>query len=187
MKRRWLRLALAVVVVDAVIGVWWYRHWRESRHDTAILTAARRYHVDPALVKAIVWRESRFNPDARGRAGELGLMQIRDAAAHEWAEAERIASFQFSHLLDPGTNTLAGSWYLAKLLKRYPHTDNPPAYALADYNAGRTHVLRWNKDAAETNSAIFASQITFPTTKKYIGDVQQRRDRYRNEDFGKEK
>ncbi len=114
-------------------------------------------------------------------------MQIREAAAHEWADAERIADFQFSHLLDPSTNTLAGTWYLAKLLKRYPLTDNATAYALADYNAGRTHVLRWNQDAAATNSTAFISQITFPGTKKYVGNVQQRRDHYRDRGFGKEK
>lgn len=187
MKRRWLWLVFAVVLVDAVAGIWWYRHWRETRHDTVILAAARRYDVEPALVKAVVWRESRFNPRARGQAGEIGLMQIRDAAAHEWAEAERITPFHHEQLVDPATNTLAGAWYLSKLLKRYAHTDNPAPYALADYNAGRTHVLRWNKDTAATNSTAFVSQITFPGTRQYIGSIVQRRGHYRDGGFGKEK
>ena len=42
-----------------------------------------------------------------------------------------------SHRGAPGSNTLAGAWYLAKLLRRYPHADDPLSYALADYNAGR--------------------------------------------------
>jgi soluble lytic murein transglycosylase len=187
MKRRWLCLVFTVVLVDALLGVWGYRRWREGRFDREILAAAHRYGVEPALVKAVIWRESRFNAGSRGHAEELGLMQIREAAAHEWSEAERIAGFQFEHLLDPGTNTLAGSWYLAKLLKRYPLTDNPAAYALADYNAGRSHVLRWNNGAAATNSAAFVSQITFPGTRKYIGAVQQRREHYRAAGFGNEK
>ena len=41
----------------------------------------------------------------------------------------------------PAKNTLAGTWYLRKLLGRYQQTDNAMAYALADYNAGRTHVF----------------------------------------------
>ncbi len=187
MKRRWLQIVFAVVLVDAVAGIWWYRQWRESRHDPAILAAARRYHIEPALVKAVIWRESRFNSHARGRAGEIGLMQIRETAALEWADAERIIPFHHEQLIDPGTNTLAGAWYLSKLLKRYAHTDNPAPYALADYNAGRSHVLRWNKEAAATNSAAFISQITFPGTQKYIGSIQQRRDDYRGDGFGKAK
>ena len=46
---------------------------------------------------------------------------------------------------------MAGTWYLRKLLRRYPRADDPVVYALADYNAGRTHVLRWNKGPAATN------------------------------------
>ena len=108
-----------------VIAWWGWDYRRERRFDSCILAAARRYQVDPALVKAVVWRESRFDPDARGRAGELGLMQIRAAAAEEWAAAEHIAGFEHRACLDPATNTLAGAWYLKKLLLRYKDTDNP--------------------------------------------------------------
>ena len=46
-----------------------------------------------------------------------------------------------AELYDPAKNTMAGSWYLRKLIGRYGNTDNPLAYALADYNAGRNNVL----------------------------------------------
>jgi soluble lytic murein transglycosylase len=170
-----------VLVVDGLGGWLYYRHRREHSQDAVIRAAAARYGVDGALVKAVVWRESWFDPSARGKAGEIGLMQIREPAAREWAEAERIAGFQHEHILDPGSNTLAGAWYLAKLLRRYPHTDDPVAYALADYNAGRGHVLRWNQGAAATNSQQFLAQMTFPGTRHYIETVVQRRARFRNE------
>ena len=80
--------------------------------------------------------------------------------------------------MDPGTNTLAGTWYLGKLLRRYPRTDNPVPYALADYNAGRGHVLRWNTGAAATNSAAFLREMTFPGTRKYVEAVMHRREYY---------
>ncbi len=144
-----------------------------------ILAAARRYEVEPALIKAVVWRESRFDPHARGRAGEIGLMQIREAAAMDWAGAEHITPFGHEQLMSPLTNTLAGAWYLRKLLKRYAQTDNPMAYALADYNAGRNNVLRWNKDAAATNSVAFLEQIGFPGTRKYVKSVLGRYEYYR--------
>jgi len=180
-KRRLLSLLLLLAVAGA--GAWWWRGWRERRHDAVIRAAARRYGLEPALVKAVVWRESRFAADARGRAGEIGLMQIRAPAAGEWAEAERITPFSHEQLVDPGTNTLAGAWYLRKLLRRYPQTDNPLTYALADYNAGRANVLKWATGPAATNSAAFLAQMTFPGTRHYIAAVSERHVHYRGQDF----
>lgn len=182
MKRHW-RLILALVLIgDAVLGGWFFYVYRsEHSQDVVIRAAATRYGVDGALVKAVVWRESWFDPNARGKAGEIGLMQIREPAAREWADAERIAGFQHEHILDPGSNTLAGTWYLAKLLRRYPQADDPVPYALADYNAGRGHVLRWNGGAAATNSQQFLAQMTFPGTRHYIETVVKRREKYRDE------
>ena len=176
--RRWI--VIGIVGAFAVfIGLQFFRTYRENSHDKHILAAARKYAVDPALIKAVVWRESRFNPNARGAAGEVGLMQIREPAAEEWARAENLSYFSHNHLYDPAKNIMAGTWYLGKLLRRYPRTDNPVAYALADYNAGRTHVLRWNKGAAATNSVQFLKQMDYPGTRAYIAAVQQRHQHYR--------
>ena len=182
LSRPWLWAVAAVALVDAVALGWFlYIRWREHSQDTVIRAAAARYGVDDALVKAVVWRESWFDPMARGKAGEIGLMQIREPAAREWAEAERIAGFHHEHILDPGSNTLAGAWYLAKLLRRYPQTDDPVPYALADYNAGRGNVLRWNQGVAATNSQQVRAQMTFPGTRHYIEQVMRRREKYREE------
>ena len=180
-RPKWLPIIVLILVVDAVGGWLYYRYRREHSQDAVIHAAAARYGVDAALVKAVVWRESRFHPEVRGKAGEIGLMQIREPAAREWAEAERIAGFQHEHIRDPGSNTLAGAWYLAKLLRRYPQADDPVPYALADYNAGRGNVLRWNQGAAATNSQQFLAQMTFPGTRRYIETVAERRARYRDE------
>ena len=170
------------LLLDAGVGGWFfYVYRREHSQDTFIRAAAARYGVDGALVKAVVWRESWFNPSVRGKAGEIGLMQIREPAAREWAEAERITGFQHEHILDPGSNTLCGTWYLAKLLRRYPQADDPVPYALADYNAGRGNVLKWNHGTAATNSQQFLAQMSFPGTRRYIETVTQRRERYREE------
>jgi soluble lytic murein transglycosylase len=153
--------------------------WRENSQDVPILAAARKYGVDPALVKAVVWRESRFNPNARGAKGEVGLMQIMKATAEDWAKAERISLFMHAQLFDPAKNTQAGAWYLRKVVLRYPRTDNPVPYALADYNAGRTQVLRWMKGPAATNCAAFIAQIDYPTTRDYVREVSRRYAKYR--------
>jgi len=107
-------------------------------------------------------------------------MQIREAAASEWATAENFSDFHHSHLLNAKSNVLAGTWYLKKLMGRYLHTDDPVAYALADYNAGRSHVLEWNNGEAKTNSALFIEKIGYPTTKAYVHMVKLRQEKYRN-------
>ena len=49
---------------------------RYHEFDDLITRAARKYGVDPMLVKAVVWRESRFQAEKIGAAGERGLMQV---------------------------------------------------------------------------------------------------------------
>ncbi len=179
MKLRTWIIILIVLVIDAGI-LWWWQGYRLARsQDAVIRAAAEHYDLDPALVKAVVWRESRFDVEARGTSGELGLMQIRAAAAGEWAEAAGISDFHHAHLLNATSNTLCGAWYLRTLLDRYPHTDDPLPFALADYNAGRAHVNRWAKEAARTNGAAFLQNIDYPSTRRYIDQVTHRRDHYR--------
>jgi soluble lytic murein transglycosylase len=185
-RQRWTAAVVGISLL--LLGLaWWFGVGRERSQDRPIRVAAQRYGVEPELVKAIVWRESRFDPQARGRSGELGLMQIRDLAAQEWADAERIESFVHEQCLDPSTNTLAGTWYLKKLLKRYSQTDNPVPYALADYNAGRGNVLKWLDGAAATNSAAFIEQIGFPGTQAYVREVMARLAYYQAGDFSPSK
>jgi len=166
-----------MIGVAIIYGLWEGR--LQHSQDGPIRVAAQRYGVEPALVRAIVWRESRFNPRARGRVGEIGLMQLREEAAQEWADAEHIRGFEHSQCFDPITNALAGTWYLKKLLQRYKKTDDPVPYALADYNAGRGNVLKWITGEAATNSARFIDQIAFPGTRDYVQSVMRRYQRDR--------
>lgn len=175
--RVWIILAAVASGLLVLYDRW--RTWHENSQDTVILAAAARYGVDPALVKAVVWRESWFNPWARGKGGEIGLMQVGELAAREWAESERVQFFVHSQLFDPAKNTLAGTWYLKKLLDRYAATDDPVPYALADYNAGRANVLKWAQGAAATNSALFIEMIGFPSTRRYVKAVMRRYEHYR--------
>lgn len=175
----WISLLAILCILSATF--WEYFTWRENRFDKQILAASKRYAVDPALVKAVIWKESRFNKEATGKVGETGLMQLREAAVKEWSTAERLPSVSTGALYHPGTNVFAGTWYLGKLLKRYRQTDNPIPYALADYNAGRTRVLEWLQGEGITNSLAFLNQITFPGTRNYIQAIQQQHDHYRSQ------
>src|SRR6185437_13145618 len=127
---KWRRTAFPILILVAlfVLGITGYVTFvsRQGRKfEPQINAAAHRYHVDPLLVKAVIWQETRFHPDRRGRAGEIGLMQIQEAAALDWAGAEHVQNFSHEQCFDPGTNVLAGTFYLSKLLRRYTRTDNP--------------------------------------------------------------
>jgi len=178
-RRRWMVLLLALLTLGTGLFLWWWHVRRERQYDEEIFAAARRYGVHPALIKAVVWRESNYDAQARGDAGEIGLMQIGELAARDWAEAEKLALFWHGRLTDPALNTRCGAWYLRKLLLRYRHTDAPMTYALADYNAGRQHVLRWATGAAATNSAAFLAQMDYPGTRAYVEAVTARFVHYR--------
>lgn len=173
------RLAATGLIISAGLTWWLWRECRQNhRHDQAIAEAARHAGLDPALIKAVVWKESHFDENARGQAGEIGLMQLMDPAAQDWAAAARAYPLPMDHLFNPRTNTLAGAWYLAKLLRRYRQTDDPLPYALADYNAGRGNVLKWLKGPAATNSVAFIQAIGFPGTRRYVQEVLARRSAY---------
>ena len=62
---------------------------RFGQHDVLIRSVAEEHGVDPMLVKAVVWRESRFDPRKVGTAGERGLMQLTEGAASEWVRENR--------------------------------------------------------------------------------------------------
>jgi soluble lytic murein transglycosylase len=178
---KWRRTILVLIAI-CVAGVAAYFGsvvHQARKFESQINAAAKRYKVDPLLIKAVVWRETRFRPNVHGKAGEIGLMQIQEAAALEWAGAEHIQNFDHAQCFDPGTNTLAGTFYLSKLMKRYTNTDNPVLYALADYNAGRGNLVKWNNGAAATNSSVFVAQIGFPSTKAYVKSVMRRRAFYK--------
>ena len=172
-----------LLLLLCLLGGWLLWQWdkREDRYDELIRRAAARYGVEPGLVKAVIWKESRFKKNVRGRAGEIGLMQIREPAAREWAAAEKLFFFDHEDLFDPEKNIQAGTWYLKQMLVRYRRNDRPEVYALAAYNAGAGNVAKWSRGASATNSAKFLGSMGFPSTRQYVKSILQRRARHQKQ------
>lgn len=146
---------------------------RFAKYDSLIGAAAGKNGISPNLVKAVVWRETRFRSDAAGTRGERGLMQVTEPAASEWAAAEGIETFSPEDLFDPKVNLDAGTWYLARALRHWAHMDDPVPFALAEYNAGRSRVRRW-VDAGANSAKELEAVIDFPSTKEYIASIMRR-------------
>jgi len=154
----------------------WMSPARFQQYDWLIRSVALKHHLDPMLVKAIVWRESRFAPKKRGTHGERGLMQVSELAANEWARENKIAGFNPEQLFEPKTNLEAGTWYLHRAMAHWDHQPDPIPFALAEYNAGASRVQRWSggSGVADISEHQFLEKIDFPATRRYVESIIKR-------------
>jgi soluble lytic murein transglycosylase len=127
---------------------------------------ARNYDLNPALLAAVIEEESKFNADARSRAGAIGLMQLQPATAKGIAIRTGGTKFVLSDLYDPEINVRYGAWYLHHLLQKYGNE----RLALAAYNAGQQNVDRWRAAGED---------VQFPETRAYIDKVERLKGIYR--------
>ena len=173
-------LALLVAIAGGELAyLYWLQHQpKENRYDPAIVAVARAEGVDPFLVRALIWRESRFNPSIYGTAQEHGLMQVTPAVGEAWAKAQKIPDFKPEDLFDPVTNIRVGTWYLSRAIRHWSQTDDPVTFALAEYNAGRSNALKWVDPNSPENHIAFMDRITYPTTRKYVEVILEKRDEY---------
>jgi soluble lytic murein transglycosylase len=165
---------LAVRSGDPVYTVYeWISPARFQRYDGMIQSVATAHRLDPMLVKAVVWRESRFDPQKYGSVGERGLMQVSEKAANEWARENKIDNFRVEELFDPQKNLEAGAWYLQRAWRHWEQEPDPLPFALAEYNAGASRAQRWagGEQAPAMTAKAFLSSIDFPNTRKYVDSI----------------
>jgi soluble lytic murein transglycosylase len=162
------------------------KDWTDYRRfDPLIVKVAREYDLDPRLIKAVVWRESRFQADMTGRNGERGLMQVSEIAARDWAAAKGVRDLRPEEMLTPETNLEIGTWYLSKAVQRWNGKDNAVPFALAEYNAGKSRVDRWVRTALQKRNGqpvtaeTFQDSIDFPSTARYVRTILARYDFYK--------
>lgn len=166
-------LAAVAVLVVAGIGAWvvesepgfYLRARYPLEYEHIIRGHAANYDLDPALLAAVVYAESRFDPSARSEAGAVGLMQLLPDTAKGIALRTGGDRFVVTDLLDPELNVRYGSWYLDHLRDRYGET----RLALAAYHAGQGNVDAW---------LDHGGQIEFPETMSYVTEVSRLRGVY---------
>lgn len=185
-KVRRRRLAFVLVLVAAVAaGVLvltgsFHHAAREIslplRHEDIIRQQARAKGLDPALIAAVIYVESRFIPGRTSPAGAEGLMQITPETARDIARRSGGTQFTVEDLATPQINISYGSYLLRELLDRY---GGDTAAALAAYNAGPGNADRWG------GSSLEAQDIPFPETRAYVEKVLRVQEQYR-ERYGRE-
>lgn len=159
----------------------WISPARFQQYNRLIRAVAVEHQLDPMLVKAVVWRESRFDPKKVGTAGERGLMQVSEKAAEEWAHENKIDNFRVEDLFDAKTNLEAGTWYLHRATERWKAQSDPIPFALAEYNAGASRAQRWAgaDESAPIPTKDFLQNIDFPATRKYVESIIDRHGFYK--------
>lgn len=113
-----------------------------TRYSEQIQTISLQYGLNPRFVQAVVWRESRFVATARGKHGEIGLMQLKMDTVRDWAKAHKRGVPSVASVYDPELNLHIGIWRLDQALRHWEGHPEQVRLALFEYNAGRKAVLR---------------------------------------------
>lgn len=137
-------------------------------YEQQIKRSAQQHGLEPAFIAAVIYAESRFDPQARSSQNAYGLMQIVPQTGQFISERSGIEG----DYRDPQTNIRMGAWYLSYLQGQYPGNER---LVLAAYNSGEGQVDRW---LAERGSE-FEENIPFPETQNYVDNVQEAHDKYR--------
>jgi soluble lytic murein transglycosylase len=160
-------LAGAFLVVDETSPPWYERLRYPLRYESIVRSHAQHYDLDPALLAAVIYQESKFRPDARSDSGAIGLMQLRPETAQGIAIRTGGHAFTTNDLLDPEINIRYGSWYLQHLFRKY----GEERLVLAAYNAGQGNVDSWRASGED---------IQFAETRAYVDRVESLKQVYRD-------
>jgi soluble lytic murein transglycosylase len=144
---------------------WYVRLRYPLEYQNIVAGHAKNYDLDPALLAAVIYRESKFDARAESDSGAVGLMQLLPGTAKGIAVHTGGSQFQVSDLWDPEINVRYGAFYLRRLLNKYGDV----RLALAAYNAGQANVDEWVANG---------QGIAFPETRQYVDEVLAARDVY---------
>jgi peptidoglycan lytic transglycosylase len=162
------RLAVILIVLVGAGGAavvasepdWYLRARYPLRYEHIVRGHAENYRLDPALVAAVIYQESKFRADARSDSGAVGLMQLLPETAKGIAARTGGSQFEVDDLYDPEINVRYGSWYLRHLIDKYGTEER----ALAAYNGGQGNLDRG---------------VMYPETRHYVDRVLELRGIYR--------
>jgi soluble lytic murein transglycosylase len=161
-----LVIAVTVAVVDVTSPPWYERIRYPLRYSEYVRVHAREHSLDPALVAAVIYQESKFKSGAKSSSGAIGLMQLTPSTARGIAIRTHGNAFRTEDLYNPEINIRYGAWYLDNLFRKY----GSERLVLAAYNAGQGNVDRWRARGED---------IQFSETKAYVSRVEDLQRIYR--------
>jgi soluble lytic murein transglycosylase len=145
------------------------------RYQRVIRQQAAEKRLDPALIAAVIYAETKFDPRTSS-AGAVGLMQMLPPTAEFLARRSGATTFSPADLNNPDVNIAYGSYYLRYLLNEY---HGSKMLAIAAYNGGESNVDHWLAEARAQGRPLTINAIPFPETRAYVQRVLQARREYR--------
>ncbi|MDD5731279.1 MAG: lytic transglycosylase domain-containing protein [Patescibacteria group bacterium] len=136
------------------------------RYQEQIDKYSTEFGLEPALVSAVIYEESRFNPYSNSERGAIGLMQLLPETAEYISRKLKDKAFNPYKIADIDQNIRYGTYYLKYLDDKYGDLDR----VLAAYNAGEGNVDRWITEGDY--------QIKFEETRNFVDRVKKSRSIY---------
>lgn len=183
-----LKTAVLAVTLAAVLSVTVFQLGKAAfrvvyplKYSDTAQKYAEEYGVDKALVFAVIYTESHFDPEAVSQADARGLMQITpDTFA--WLQTKTGEKLGEEELFDPETNIKYGCLFLSMLIDEFGDTKE----AVAAYNAGRSRVNEWLSDPELSKDGKTLIKIPFSESAHYVSKVGRARNIYSNLYFTEE-
>lgn len=185
MKRSKTVLVLLILLIPVLAVIWNLIFENQilkieypRRYENFVDKYAETYHVDRALIYAVIKNESNFNPRAKSNIGAIGLMQLTPDT-YSWAKNREQNDYRdqapSAELYDPETNIKYGTLVLSGFLGEFQNTQT----ALAAYHAGRNNVKKWLANPAISGDRVTLDHIPFRNTGIYVGRVLNAQEVYR--------
>ena len=172
-----VKSALAIVLILGILvvsGVLMSKATKSLEHEAyprtyreIIETKADEYQVPISVIYAVIFQESRFDPNAESVDGARGLMQIVEIT-HEWIDYYQGESKgSWDDLYDPEINLDYGIWLLGYCYREFGNWET----VYAAYNAGINRVKNWLLDPTYSEDGVTLKEIPFEETRKYVEKV----------------
>ncbi|NNE98435.1 MAG: lytic transglycosylase domain-containing protein [Pyrinomonadaceae bacterium] len=133
-----------------------------------LLRYSKSRGIDPRFVLAIMKQESAFRARAKSPAAARGLLQLTYDTALKYNRKAGFMNIKGTDLYRPTVNIAIGSVYIAELKNEFGGLYEAIA---ASYNGGEDNAARWLAKSKPRDPAIFASEVGFSETKKYVFKV----------------
>lgn len=176
-----LKIIVIAILLSFFTGLWhlWSNPIKLERllypleNKELIYKASKDYSIDPYLISAIIYEESKFNPQSKSRAGAIGLMQVMPDTGN-WIAEKQVRRFTVDDLYLPEVNIDMGCWYFSYLRAKY----KDERLALAAYNSGDKNVDRWLKDSKYGTIDEMLENIPYKETRVYIPKILETKKTY---------
>lgn len=155
-----IKLFIIIFLVELV-----YLYFIPKKYDDIIDKYSTEYNVDRSLVKAVIFKESRFKETAVSSKGAIGLMQLMPSTALWLMNKLKIEDYKIE---SADNNIRLGIYYLSYLMNLM---DSDEEHALLAYNAGPENAKRWVNSEGYSKEDM-DNYVDFNETRKYVREIK---------------